>query len=62
MEQEKNRSAKMVNKYNLIKGNFYPKRLDIVLFIPSNSLNIVYFRSHIVENKNILYLNRIPIH
>jgi len=51
----------MVNKYDLIKANFYQKRLNTVLFIPYNSTNIAYFPSHIVENKNILYLNKIPI-
>ena len=48
----------MVNKYNLIKGNFYQKKLDLVLFLAYNPLNIVYFPSRIVENKNILLLKK----
>ena len=29
----KNKLARMVNKYNLIKGDFYHKKLDLVLFL-----------------------------
>ena len=32
MNREKNKSVKMVNKYGLIKGYFYHKKLDYSTF------------------------------